>query len=316
MEKLDRFRDFDIEYPRAGEPQTTKNELQKKVKATPFEEKAYAILRLLAEEGPLNKYQIGGRIPLWGRTVLLHATDECYNLQLIGVEREEKDARGRGPSQYYDLALRGIGFLLCRLPGGFVDSPTRGRRQSVMLFSKLASKLSDSMLFELWPEIKQAGLEDLAFDRMKFSFHSKGLHEPTTRAEEAARFHGPTTEKEREESNNFRVWTTFWAGGRFTYDSESDRVGLDEKWLNPIRASEKLRMAALLGNECILAGHPMSDYEVHLKTLKATLEFLGLKKEFIRDIKKRTPIITHACEIVELMKDLGMYPLEPKGSSV
>jgi len=177
-----------------------------------------------------------------------------------------------------------------------------------MLLNKIASRLSDTALFNLWHEIREAGLEDLAFDRMKFAFHCVGMHRPATQEEVAATYPKSLSLEKISTLDNYYVITEFWGGGWFTYDEEKHEVGLDERWLGGIKTSEKLRHATQVATESLMSGHLMYHHKLQFKSAKATLEFLGMKEEFKRDLKPDSRLVKSARELVKLMQDLGCLP--------
>ena len=120
----------------------------------------HAVLRLLAEKDPLNKYRILKYLPakFGSRPTILESIQRLEKDHLIRVHHIQTHARGmEGVSKYYDLTLLGLVWVIGAL------TMDRDRR----LLDKLAVKYQhleqDGMrfsIFDLWPNIKAAGIQD------------------------------------------------------------------------------------------------------------------------------------------------------------
>jgi hypothetical protein len=119
-----------------------------------------AILRLLAEKGPLNKYNIIKHLPakFGSRPIILEEVESLEKRHLIQVHHVNSHARGtEGVSKYYDLTLTGLVWVIGGLAG------RRDRRQLDRFAEKYRDlKEEDARLtiLDLWPNIKAAGIAD------------------------------------------------------------------------------------------------------------------------------------------------------------
>jgi len=129
--------------------------------------RATQILLLLAKEGPLNKYHIWKGVAkheLGTEPTILTTIKRLEYVRCIEVRRIEKNPRGPKPSKYYDLTLRGLTELVARLDRLKLKPPDVNS-----LHRHLAEKYRDLIpdVFAIWPEMVEAGIEDLAQKRLR-----------------------------------------------------------------------------------------------------------------------------------------------------
>ncbi len=132
------------------------------------EKREHAILKFLAEKGPMNKYGICKGVMKQLREsepTLIYAVDNLREQDYIIMDHEAPGTRGKdGKSKYYDLTERGVMRLVqltCWVEGyDRLQGPVR----------KIAEKYPGKIptILPLWPELLKAGLEvPSVFDLMK-----------------------------------------------------------------------------------------------------------------------------------------------------
>lgn len=114
-----------------------------------------AILRVLSEEGPVNKYRICKRLEsnMGSEPTILYAVSELEKDGFIKVIETKDKVRGGKPSKLYDLSILGVTKLLAeqlkeKYDFEFVDHVAKKYRHLI------------PDLFAAWPAIVQAGLGD------------------------------------------------------------------------------------------------------------------------------------------------------------
>jgi DNA-binding PadR family transcriptional regulator len=143
-----------------------------------------AVLKVLADEGPLNKYGICKELvpSEASEPTILYRIDNMEQQGLVRVVKTIKKVRGSKPSKYYDVSLAGL-LLLVRPEGRERD------KNKIELARRLAAKYADLMphILDLWPAFREAGVEDEALDRLQFwGAFEEGLPE---KLEEGSQLH-------------------------------------------------------------------------------------------------------------------------------
>jgi hypothetical protein len=117
-----------------------------------------AIVRVLADNGPLNAYQICQRLKEQGsRPTILYPMLGLARARFLRVVRVDKEARGPQPSVYYDLDLPGLAKLVSEADLGDPPDLFRCRRLEPTILPKYYNLLPH--VFDLWPAFREAGLE-------------------------------------------------------------------------------------------------------------------------------------------------------------
>ncbi|MGA8858053.1 MAG: hypothetical protein WB643_12930 [Candidatus Bathyarchaeia archaeon] len=143
-----------------------------------------AILLHIVKQGPQNEYDIrrDKRLRKYGSDgSLRNATKALWLEDSLDEDRKEPRTRGRtGTSAYYKLGFNGLAFLIAHLWDEDMDDLIKdfGLGDSNFLFRDLMKKYGNllSEIFQLWPAIVEAGVEDIAQKRLRRIFSEVDVH--------------------------------------------------------------------------------------------------------------------------------------------
>jgi DNA-binding PadR family transcriptional regulator len=112
-----------------------------------------AILRLIAEEGNLNKYRICRRlVPTYGsEPTILNSIRSLKEIGAIGVVDVNRHARGGYESEYYELSPLGVAKII-----GWLED----KKEDYELLDRIANKYARMIpsVFDVWSAFAEAGL--------------------------------------------------------------------------------------------------------------------------------------------------------------
>ncbi len=135
----------------------------------PKQKREARILLLLAKTGPLNKYHIWKQLaPQKKETepTILQAIQDLDKRGDIRVVDIKEKVRGPKPSKYFDLSFHGLMTLIM-----LTSQTDLGIKDFDSFSAQLANKYHElepsfKPIFELWPAVIQAGVQDLAWFRL------------------------------------------------------------------------------------------------------------------------------------------------------
>jgi len=197
-----------------------------------------AVLRWLAEEGPINKYRVSEALSRRlhvSMNTILYAVLDVEKRGLIRIDHS-KPARGlSGFSNYYDLSLAGLLYLISHIR----DLGLTGDTDRNNLFRHLAVKYHSLIpgVFDLWHACLEAGGEDEAIQRLFLFCKSLWL------AIERGMDDVGAEAIAKENSAEFFL-DPFLIRQAFFQDIEMMALqfkGIDESWIEIVRKNERLR---------------------------------------------------------------------------
>jgi DNA-binding PadR family transcriptional regulator len=125
-----------------------------------------AILRLIAEEGNLNKYRICRRlVPSYGsEPTILNAIRSLKEIGAIDVADVDRQARGGHDSEYYELSPLGVAKII-----GWLED----KKEDYELLDRIANKYGKMIpsVFDVWSAFAEAGLLSQLRPRLALHCH-------------------------------------------------------------------------------------------------------------------------------------------------
>ena len=127
-------------------------------------ERDVAILKLIATQGPLNKYNIWLKLQskkLGTEPTILAAIEELEQIGFVQPARTDTEARGGRPSKWYDLTLAGVLWLMRGI--AFLE-PEKLESSVTYLAEKYDALLPE--IFHHWQNYKAQNVEDMALEAL------------------------------------------------------------------------------------------------------------------------------------------------------